>query len=975
MADKTASIRYVEDKNGDIFFPVTHQRGVVDSDGNNLETALAGKQDTLVSGTSIKTINGSSILGSGNIEVQTSITTDSTPTSGSTNPVESGGVYTALQGKQTSISTVNVSVDSNTGTPSATASVTGDTMSISFSNLKGGKGDTGATPEFSIGTVSTLPEGSQATVSITGTTDSPILNIGIPTGATGAQGNTGSSVDYPYELVNNVTTNDATKGLSAAQGKVLDDKISQLGLKVDGELRRYKEVPVDLSTLDITNFGVSGTVYTTGEHVLVDISDVEMVAISGNAVNGSSIYIMRGLYGPYNNGTIGTGLLIKQLNLSAGEYTLERIPSDALCLIVNKTINSNNVLPQSITLYKSSKEDINDEIINGEKPRTFEVDRFYVTGGALAYAAANRNANGLIKVAKGKTYDVEITASATPEMYFISGLPRIGEAATRVQTLSAATSFLITYTATADGFLFFRVFGTSSPTITITSANLQNDNSLRAITADNSVIIKEFAENDIILHRINPYGYERMAYDILKTSGAYGGSSGNYHYLFPVRSGQLARIVANSSQDALIAWLSGADTPAANAMPPYLSGTGPIIIPQTMEKLLLVPDGAKYMYVSWGTLSGPNWPDYVGLSVDFHSVPDIVRLNDYLKSEAIFKQFSLTTRSEQDENASTYLRKPFIFLHFSDIHGGTAPLRRLNDYRKFFGKYIEATLQTGDLLSTQYTNDNPFGEAAADNPNNDILSVIGNHDTATYVGGVYTWHEHQGVDVYNKIFAPYISHWQVTQPTDAAVQGLCYYYKDYLDSKIRLICLDTWYDGEDYHEAQRTWFANVLNSARESGLSVIVATHARIKAERTLNTTFSRIDAEVANPALSYTNDSYIPLVTSFKQNGGDFICWLSGHSHYDAVTITSEATGSLLNIAVGNANRAENNSSSDLFIGNSMIGIDQDDFRTFDLFNVMAIDVIYKTISLLRVGSPFDKLGRHIETSCINYATGQLIF
>ena len=223
-------------------------KGDTGSDANvtktNIETALGytpaniedlnNKQDVLVSGSSIKTINGASILGSGNIEVQTSITTDSTPTSGSTNPVESGGVYTALQGKQTSISTVNVSVDSNTGTPSATASVTGDTMSISFSNLKGGKGDTGATPEFSIGTVSTLPEGSQATVSISGTTDSPVLNIGIPTGATGAQGNTGSSVDYPYELVNNVTTNDATKGLSAAQGVVLEEKISQLGLEVDG---------------------------------------------------------------------------------------------------------------------------------------------------------------------------------------------------------------------------------------------------------------------------------------------------------------------------------------------------------------------------------------------------------------------------------------------------------------------------------------------------------------------------------------------------------------------------------------------------------------------------------------------------------------------------------------------------------------------------------------------------------------------
>ena len=47
----------------------------------------------------------------------------------------------------------------------------------------------------------------------------------------GTQGNTGSSVSYPYELINNLTTDDATKGLSAAQGVTLKGQIDQLGLK------------------------------------------------------------------------------------------------------------------------------------------------------------------------------------------------------------------------------------------------------------------------------------------------------------------------------------------------------------------------------------------------------------------------------------------------------------------------------------------------------------------------------------------------------------------------------------------------------------------------------------------------------------------------------------------------------------------------------------------------------------------------
>ena len=40
---------------------------------NNQSTDISGKQDTLVSGTNIKTINGSSILGSGNIEISETI--------------------------------------------------------------------------------------------------------------------------------------------------------------------------------------------------------------------------------------------------------------------------------------------------------------------------------------------------------------------------------------------------------------------------------------------------------------------------------------------------------------------------------------------------------------------------------------------------------------------------------------------------------------------------------------------------------------------------------------------------------------------------------------------------------------------------------------------------------------------------------------------------------------------------------------
>lgn len=105
----------------------------------------------------------------------------------------------------------------------------GETGATGATGATGPQGETGATPDFSIGTVSTGAAGSQAAASISGTAAAPVLNLVIPKGD---QGNTGSSVDYPYELVNNRTTDDATKGLSAAEGKRLGDDLSQLEAKV-----------------------------------------------------------------------------------------------------------------------------------------------------------------------------------------------------------------------------------------------------------------------------------------------------------------------------------------------------------------------------------------------------------------------------------------------------------------------------------------------------------------------------------------------------------------------------------------------------------------------------------------------------------------------------------------------------------------------------------------------------------------------
>lgn len=65
--------------------------------GANWSSSNIGFQTKLVSGTSIKTINGESILGSGNIDIQGGITVDDALSETSLNPVQNRVIYGALE--------------------------------------------------------------------------------------------------------------------------------------------------------------------------------------------------------------------------------------------------------------------------------------------------------------------------------------------------------------------------------------------------------------------------------------------------------------------------------------------------------------------------------------------------------------------------------------------------------------------------------------------------------------------------------------------------------------------------------------------------------------------------------------------------------------------------------------------------------------------------------------------------------------
>ena len=89
-------------------------------DKTETDTLVNAKQDTLVSGTNIKTINNNSLLGSGNISISAGGTVDTALDTTSTNPVQNQAIANAIDDLETNVTSLNNSItnflDNNTFT-------------------------------------------------------------------------------------------------------------------------------------------------------------------------------------------------------------------------------------------------------------------------------------------------------------------------------------------------------------------------------------------------------------------------------------------------------------------------------------------------------------------------------------------------------------------------------------------------------------------------------------------------------------------------------------------------------------------------------------------------------------------------------------------------------------------------------------------------------------------------------------------
>lgn len=148
----TYPVKLLKDKDGTAFIPIVNSDSIITPNGDTLDDLLDEKQDTLISGTNLKTINNQSLLGEGNIDVSGGSGTPTDVRVNNTSITSSGVANIVTEGTYNSSSNkivtksyadnlVNNKVDEeySNGTINMSIDNSNDLMSLSASDSNTGK--------------------------------------------------------------------------------------------------------------------------------------------------------------------------------------------------------------------------------------------------------------------------------------------------------------------------------------------------------------------------------------------------------------------------------------------------------------------------------------------------------------------------------------------------------------------------------------------------------------------------------------------------------------------------------------------------------------------------------------------------------------------------------------------------------------------------------------------------------------------
>lgn len=862
------------------------------------------------------------------------------------------------------INEVEVSVEDSVGTPYATASIENGKLSMSFAGIKGADGEPGPAG----------PAGPQG-----------------ETGPQGVQGNTGSSVDYPFELVNNETTDDPTKAHTAAGAKRLKDEISQLQ-------QNLTEKQITLSDDDLRDYLIKtdGT-YGTGpsyKHKIVIVTPGEKYRLYAAGSSGARYGFLASLAAPEQGGTIpivdGTAI-VEVTTLTSAVVT---IPSGCVALALYfgqspypfkpdlyrvyslpNVGDALKVVEDEVTeigvksnIIQTADVELRNSIINSSGDWT--ATTYYrhiilpVSPGMVVNYTANEDAN---------SYYAFLTSDEEPVAY--NAAPLLPGTSRNLVEIGTTAKFVI---PSGTKFLYLSAGDTRTaerrnlPTTVTLSKTL--DTRLAELEEVGTELDETIGERQVDL------SVYRSRKGALSDSNTWLNAARYSHILIPVVVGDVVTITASGAFPTRYGLLATDEQAVTGEATSEVPGTSRVEVAVNATVEVTIPKGCNFIYFYGGDGSlgvshlRENLPATVLIKSSIGAISDILNNDGERISGGIIAANPdgewlpkmVAAKKRYYSSSITDKPSPVVFAHLSDIHGNWVNVSRFLEFTKHHEGYIDDLLNTGDTASGLFTDGfyetRMLGDSVAS-----IMNVVGNHDTR----GTNGWQHHVGVDVYNAIIAPYVAGWGVTQPADAVANGYCYYYKDYAAQSLRLVVVDIM----GYDSTEDTWLAGVLASAKSSGYHVVIATHfaGGRDGEHQSDNAFNVVECNYSTLQISSGNASglygYNPLaymmtstVKDFIDGGGKFVGYIQGHYHLDFVAKLVEDPRQLI-YAVGSSKIGETRDYN--HVGGT---------RMQDEFQIISIDTYMNTVCLFKVGANIDKFGRLKNSVCVNYESGTVV-
>lgn len=317
---------------------------------------------------------------------------------------------------------------------------------------------------------------------------------------------------------------------------------------------------------------------------------------------------------------------------------------------------------------------------------------------------------------------------------------------------------------------------------------------------------------------------------------------------------------------------------------------------------------------------------------------EIIKLNKDIENALV--QSSSKKRTDTNE--------VFTIVHASDIHGKQDLFNRVVEFTNYYISNLKLIINTGDYV---YKGQENFIDLMSNAEINNVplYNVIGNHDQ--YVSDSDRSQAPKS-STYANVITKTQRSWQGLNATYMPGDNSMTYYKDFANSKIRLIVLDDYYD----IDTQATWLASRLEEAKTKGYAVITAKH-----EKTDNITTS---IGCFNSKDSYTgtyDTTFETVIKSFIDAGGTYICNLCGHEHIDETGYTANG---ILNVVIECA-------TDDTYWQNCKR---EKGTKTYDCFNIISVDTNQGLLKIVRVGDNTDIYMHDKKYLCYDYINKKII-